>query len=86
MLTNTADITVTSPGMPRAGVVIELKRSETGDGLEEEARKVLKQIRGKQHVQGFRRKLCSTIFSYGIAFHGKACMVLSEKLRPEAGC
>ena len=76
-----ADITFTSASMPRTGVVIELKRARTEDELEGIARKALEQIRRMRYAQGFRRKLCSRILGYGIAFHGKACMVLSEELQ-----
>ena len=69
--------------MPRTGVVIELKKADVEDDLEDVARKALDQIREKHYVQGFRRKRCSRIFGYGIAFHGKTCMVLVEELKPE---
>ena len=78
-----ADISFTSPQMPRTGVVIELKKAASEDALESVAQKALEQIRRMHYVQGFRRKLCSRIFVYGIAFHGKACMVLSEEFKPE---
>lgn len=78
-----ADITFTSARLPRAGVVIELKKAASENALESTAQEALEQIQQRHYVQGLKHKLCSRIFSYGIAFHKKSCIVLSRKEDPE---
>ncbi|OUN36302.1 hypothetical protein B5G27_03975 [Lachnoclostridium sp. An76] len=68
-----SDISIQTPD--RVGMVIELKYADDGN-LEAACREALRQIEEKKYAEGLKRCGMKKIIKYGIAFCGKACMVM----------
>lgn len=74
------DILFCSGSFLRVGVVLELKHSQKPQDLEKDALEALAQIREKHYAKGFAGRGCQRIFGYGLAFHGKSCLIESGPL------
>ena len=74
-----ADIIVETED-PDAGIVVELKYSQTFQGMENACGKAIAQIREKRYDEYLRNDDRHDILIYGIAFCKKKCKVVVEKI------
>ena len=74
-----ADIIV-EPESPDAGIIVELKYSQTFSGLESACERALAQIRDRRYAEYLKGEGRNEIFACGIAFCKKRCRVVVEKL------
>ena len=74
-----ADI-LAEPEDPDAGIVIELKYSQTFSGLQNACERALAQIREKRYDERLRNEGRNNILAYGVAFCKKRCKVAVQKL------
>ena len=65
---------------PDAGIVIELKYSQTFQGLPKACEKAMQQIRERRYDERLRNEGRNDILAYGIAFCKKKCKVVVERL------
>ena len=74
-----ADIIV-EPESPDAGIIVELKYSQTFSGLESACERALAQIRDRRYAEYLKGEGRNEILACGIAFCKKRCRVVVEKL------
>lgn len=74
-----ADI-LAEPEDPDAGIVIELKYSQTFSGLQNACERALAQIREKRYDERLRNEGRNNILAYGVAFCKKRCKVAVQRL------
>ena len=74
-----ADIIV-EPESPDAGIIVELKYSQTFSGLESACERALAQIRDRRYAEYLKGEGRNEILVCGIAFCKKRCRVVVEKL------
>lgn len=74
-----ADIIV-EPESPDAGIIVELKYSQTFSGLESACVRALAQIRDRRYAEYLKGEGRNEILVCGIAFCKKRCRVVVEKL------
>ena len=74
-----ADIIV-EPESPDAGIIVELKYSQTFSGLESACERALAQIRDRRYTDYLKGEGRNEILACGIAFCKKRCRVVVEKL------
>ena len=74
-----ADIIV-EPESPDAGIIVELKYSQTFSGLESACERALAQIRDRRYAEYLKGEGRDEILACGIAFCKKRCRVVVEKL------
>ena len=74
-----ADIIV-EPESPDAGIIVELKYSQTFSGLESACERALAQIRDRRYAEYLKGEGRDEILACGIAFCKKPCRVVVEKL------
>lgn len=74
-----ADIIV-EPESPDAGIIVELKYSQTFSGLESACERALAQIRDRRYAEYLKGEGRNEILTCGIAFCKKRCRVVVEKL------
>ena len=74
-----ADIIV-EPESPDAGIIVELKYSQTFSGLESACERALAQIRDRRYADYLKGEGRNEILACGIAFCKKRCRVVVEKL------
>lgn len=74
-----ADIIV-EPESPDAGIIVELKYSQTFSGLESACERALAQIRDRRYAEYLKGEGRNEILACGIAFFKKRCRVVVEKL------
>lgn len=74
-----ADI-LAEPEDPDAGIVIELKYSQTFSGLQNASERALAQIREKRYDERLRNEGRNNILAYGVAFCKKRCKVAVQRL------
>ena len=68
------------PEDPDAGIVIELKYSQTFSGLQNACERALAQIREKRYDERLRNEGRNNILAYGVAFCKKRCKVAVQRL------
>ena len=59
-----------------AGIVMEFKRTESEDSLDEKAQEALSQIEEKEYITALTKRGVTEIWKYGIAFCGKKVKML----------
>ena len=74
-----ADIIV-EPESPDAGIIVELKYSQTFSGLESACERALAQIRDRRYAEYLKGEGRNEVLACGIAFCKKRCRVVVEKL------
>lgn len=74
-----ADIIV-EPESPDAGIIVELKYSQTFSGLESACERALAKIRDRRYAEYLKGEGRNEILACGIAFCKKRCRVVVEKL------
>lgn len=70
-----SDIMVKSPSLRGRSFILELKVSDSVNGLEEDAQKALQQIYDKKYMEELRAEGYGKIDCYGISFYRKDCAV-----------
>ena len=75
-----ADI-ILEKGDNELGIVIELKVVKDIEKLDDACQKALKQIEEKDYAADLKEHKVNKILAYGIAFCGKKCKVVAEKIR-----
>ena len=68
------------PEDPDSGIIIELKYTQTFQGLESTCKRAMDQIRDRRYTQRLRNEGRSQILAYGIAFCKKRCKVAVENI------
>ena len=68
------------PEQPESGLVIEVKYSDTMNGLEKACEKAIIQIKDRRYDAVLREDGREDILAYGIAFCKKRCRVVCERL------
>lgn len=69
------DILLKTPSVRGAAVILELKVSDSFQGMEQECNKALKQIEEMDYEAELRAKGYDNIKKYGLSFYRKECMV-----------
>ncbi|HJC24977.1 MAG TPA: ATP-binding protein [Candidatus Eisenbergiella merdavium] len=69
------DIILKYPSARGRAVIIEIKVSETYQGLEEKCDEALRQIEDQRYAEGLQNEGYRDIIKYGVAFFRKECMV-----------
>ena len=75
-----ADIVV-EPEDPDAGIIFELKHSNTAAGLDKVCEKAVAQIKDRKYAEYLKNDGRHNIIFYGIAFYKKWCRVLAEEMK-----
>ena len=75
-----ADI-ILEKGVNDLGIVIELKVVKDIEKLDDACQRALKQIEDKDYAADLKEHKVNKILAYGIAFCGKKCKVIVEKIR-----
>lgn len=73
--TGRPDLILKTPSVRGGAIILELKVSDTYQGMEQECRKALKQIQEADYEAGLRAEGYSSIKKYGVCFYRKECMV-----------
>ena len=68
------DIILKYPSVRGKAVIIEIKVSETYQGLEEKCDEALRQIEEQKYDEALRQEGYQNIMKYGVAFYRKECM------------
>lgn len=69
------DILLKTPSVRGAAVILELKVSDSFQGMEQECDKALKQIEEMDYEAELRAEGYDNIKKYGVSFYRKECMV-----------
>lgn len=69
------DIILKTPSVRGGAIILELKVSDTFQGMEQECQRALKQIEESDYEAGLRAEGYSNIKKYGVSFYRKECMV-----------
>lgn len=69
------DILLKTPSVRGAAVILELKVSDSFQGMEQECNKALKQIEEMDYEAELRAEGYDNIKKYGLSFYRKECMV-----------
>ncbi len=69
------DIILKTPSVRGTAIILELKVSDTFQGMEKECQKALEQIEEADYEAGLRAEGYSDIKKYGVSFYRKECMV-----------
>lgn len=73
--TGRPDILLKTPSVRGAAVILELKVSDSFQGMEQECNKALKQIEEMDYEAELRTEGYDNIKKYGVSFYRKECMV-----------
>ena len=73
------DILLKYPGDCGRAVIIEIRASQTYQGMEEKCDEALQQIKGQKYEEALRQEGYQNILKYGVAFYRKECMVKIQK-------
>lgn len=73
--TGRPDLILKTPSVRGGAIILELKVSDTFQGMEQECQKALKQIEEADYEAGLRAEGYSVIRKYGVCFYRKECMV-----------
>lgn len=73
--TGRPDLVLKTPSVRGGAIILELKVSDTFQGMEQECQKALKQIEEADYEAGLRAEGYSNIKKYGVCFYRKECMV-----------
>lgn len=69
------DLILKTPSVRGGAIILELKVSDTFQGMEQECQNALKQIEEADYEAGLRAEGYSNIKKYGVCFYRKECMV-----------
>lgn len=73
--TGRPDLILKTPSVRGGAIILELKVSDTFQGMEQECQKALKQMEEADYEAGLRAEGYSDIKKYGVCFYRKECMV-----------
>ena len=73
------DILLKYPGGCGRAVIIEIRVSQTYQGLDEKCDEALRQIEEQKYEEALRQEGYQDILKYGVAFYRKECMVKMQK-------
>lgn len=73
--TGRPDLILKTPSVRGGAIILELKVSDTFQGMEQECQRALKQIEEADYEAGLRAEGYSDIKKYGVCFYRKECMV-----------
>ena len=79
MGTGRSDIALVSHDR-RYGIVIEVKRAESEDDMDEKCEEALRQIEDKRYAEELLKRK-NTVWAYGISFAAKQCRVQAKRLK-----
>lgn len=73
------DLILKTPSVRGSAIILELKVSDTFQGMEQECQNALKQMEENDYEAGLRAEGYCDIKKYGICFYRKECMVKGKK-------
>lgn len=76
--TGRPDLILKTPSVRGGAIIMELKVSDTFQGMEKECQKALRQIEDEDYEAGLRSEGYSDIKKYGVCFYHKECMVRKQ--------
>lgn len=76
--TGRPDLILKTPSVRGGAIILELKVSDTFQGMEKECEKALQQIEDANYETGLRLEGYSDIKKYGVCFYRKECMVKKQ--------